>query len=189
MRGREVLGPIGVDKSTCRVVVKSLRESGGEEEASPESRMNDIETGSLRWKKDCLTAFLLKFGQGMEEVPTRRLYIFAFTIGMGCLIGGLIPLIPYFFIPHTQIALIDLCSSIVTGVTGASSLAYGIVWGAVGMSLVGGIAAGVAFGIVRALEGEQLLPILSPHVPPWSLHAAFCQPKRYMIKDFTQALI
>ncbi|THU95333.1 hypothetical protein K435DRAFT_839557 [Dendrothele bispora CBS 962.96] len=112
----EVLGPIGVDEPTCRAVAKSLRDSGGEEEASPESRTNDVETGSsLRWSKDVgLTAFLLKFGQGMEEVPTRRLYISAFTIGMGYLIGGLIPLFPYFFIPHAQTALVYSC--IVTGV-------------------------------------------------------------------------
>ncbi|THU93177.1 hypothetical protein K435DRAFT_840370 [Dendrothele bispora CBS 962.96] len=112
----EVLGPIGVDESTCRAVAKSLRDSGGEEEASPESRTSDVETGSsLRWSKDLgLTAFLLKFGQGMEEVPTRRLYISAFTIGMGYLIGGLIPLFPYFFIPHAQTALVYSC--IVTGV-------------------------------------------------------------------------
>ncbi|THU75675.1 hypothetical protein K435DRAFT_880360 [Dendrothele bispora CBS 962.96] len=75
-----------------RVVVKSLREAGG---------------SSLRWSKDVgLTAFLLKFGQGMEEVPTRRHYISALTIGMGYLIGGLIPLLPYFFIPHAQTALV-----------------------------------------------------------------------------------
>ncbi|KAK7449224.1 Protein ccc1 [Stygiomarasmius scandens] len=162
----EVLGPVGVDEVTCRAVAKSLREAGGEEEASPESRTADVETGSLRWSKDVgLTAFLLKFGQGMEEVPTRRLYISAFTIGMGYLIGGLIPLFPYFFISHAQTALIYSC--IVTGavllifgaikaqVTGASNSAYGIVWGAVSTLLVGGIAAGAAFGIVRALEGQE----------------------------------
>ncbi|THU95944.1 hypothetical protein K435DRAFT_966189 [Dendrothele bispora CBS 962.96] len=106
-------------------------------------------------------------GSGVEASSRRRrLYISAFTIGMGYLIGGLIPLFPYFFIPHAQTALVYSC--IVTGVvllifgaikalqvTGASNSAYGIVWGAVSTLLVGGIAAGAAFGIVRALEGEQ----------------------------------
>lgn len=36
-----------------------------------------------------MTAFLLKLGEGMEDVPTSRLYISAFTIGMGYLLGGL----------------------------------------------------------------------------------------------------
>src|ERR1700761_6121979 len=100
-----------------------------------------------------------------EEVPTKRLYISAFTIGMGYLLGGLIPLLPYFFIDKAQVALIYSC--IVTGivllifgaikarVTGASAGMGGIVWGAVSTLLVGGIAAGAAFGIVRALEGSD----------------------------------
>lgn len=97
-----------------------------------------------------------------EEVPDKRLYISALTIGMGYLLGGLIPLLPYFFIPRAQVALIYSC--IVTGivllvfgaikahVTGAGAGTYGYVWGAFSTLLVGGLAAGAAFGIVRALE-------------------------------------
>ena len=88
------------------------------------------------------------------------MYVSAFTIGMGYLIGGLIPLLPYFFIPRAQVALIYSC--IVTGivllifgavkarVTGASA---GYVWGAFSTLMVGGIAAAAAFAIVKALEG------------------------------------
>ncbi|KAE9403779.1 membrane fraction protein [Gymnopus androsaceus JB14] len=153
----EILGPLGVDEKACRVVAESLRKAGGPEATA-------AETLRLRWSNDIgLTAFLLKFGEGMEEVPTKRLYISAFTIGMGYLIGGLIPLFPYFFIGHAQTALMYSC--ILTGivllifgavkaqVTGASGGAGGIVWGAVTTLLVGGVAAGAAFGIVRALEG------------------------------------
>lgn len=97
-----------------------------------------------------------------EEVPDRRLYISAFTIGMGYLLGGLIPLLPYFFIPRAQIALIY--SSVITGivllifgavkshVTGAGVGTYGYVYGAVSTLFVGGLAAGAAFAIVRMLE-------------------------------------
>ncbi|KAF5345764.1 hypothetical protein D9758_011915 [Tetrapyrgos nigripes] len=160
----EMLGPVGVDEGTCRAVAKALR-----------------------WSKDVgLTAFLLKFGQGLE-VPTSRLYISAFTIGLGYLIGGLVPLFPYFFIPQASTVLIY--SRVVMGVvllvfgaikaqvsdryfystllhlpvlvlvTGAytsnSTLGVwkGIVWGAVSTLLVGGLAAGAALGIVKALEG------------------------------------
>lgn len=90
------------------------------------------------------------------------MYISAFTIGMGYLIGGLIPLLPYFFIPRAHVALIYSC--IVTGVvllvfgavkshvTGAGMGAKGYVYGAFSTLLVGGVAAGAAFGIVKALE-------------------------------------
>lgn len=98
-----------------------------------------------------------------EEIPDKRLYISAFTIGMGYLVGGLVPLLPYFFIARAQIALIYSC--LITGivllifgaikahVTGAGIGPKEYVWGAVSTLLVGGIAAGAAFAIVRALEG------------------------------------
>jgi vacuolar iron transporter family protein len=69
---------------------------------------------------------------------------------------------PYFFIPRAHVALLYSC--IVTGlvllifgavksrVTGAGKGAGGYVWGAVSTLLVGGAAAGAAYGIVRALE-------------------------------------
>lgn len=85
---------------------------------------------------------------------------------MGYFLGGLIPLLPYFFIPRAHVALIY--SSIVTGIillifgavkariTGAGVGTSGYVWGAVSTLMVGGLAAGAAFGIVKALEGGGL---------------------------------
>ena len=99
-----------------------------------------------------------------EEVPNKRMYISAFTIGMGYLMGGIIPLIPYFFIPVAQVALIY--SSIITGmillifgavkarVTGAARSPADYIWGAASTLMVGGVAAAAAFGIVRALESN-----------------------------------
>ncbi|KAG6872339.1 hypothetical protein C0995_010636 [Termitomyces sp. Mi166 len=158
----EVLAPVGVDEKTCRSVAQCLREVEMEVHEHEGGHPRDEET-ALRWSGQVgLTAFLLKFGLGLEEVPTSRLYISAFTIGMGYLIGGLIPLLPYFFIPRAHVALVYSC--IVTGivllvfgavkahVTGAGMGAKGYVYGAFSTLLVGGIAAGAAFGIVKALE-------------------------------------
>lgn len=96
-----VLGPVGVDAKTSKMVAKSLRDvevdSSGEGTRSGSSSSSE-EDGGLKWSDSVgLSAFLLKFGEGLEEVPTRRLYISAFTIGMGYLLGGFIPLLPYFF--------------------------------------------------------------------------------------------
>ncbi|KAG8962860.1 hypothetical protein FRC00_008625 [Tulasnella sp. 408] len=128
------------------------------------SANGDVEGGAdrLKWSDDVgLTAFLLKF----EEVPTKRLYISALTIGSGYFFGGLIPLMPYFFIDNVQTALIYSC--IVTGVillifgavktyvTGATGGYRGYAWGAISMLLVGGGAAAAAFGIVKALEVSE----------------------------------
>jgi vacuolar iron transporter family protein len=89
----------------------------------------------------------------------------AITIGSGYLMGGVIPLIPYFFIPKAHVAL--MYSSIITGivllifgavkarVSGAAGKgASGYVWGAVSTLAVGGAAAAAAYGIVALLEAE-----------------------------------
>lgn len=93
-----VLGPVGVDQKISRMVARCLRDvevsSGGE---GANGGQGEEEAG-LKWGNTVgLSAFLLKFGEGLDEVPTRRLYVSAFTIGMGYLVGGLIPLLPYFF--------------------------------------------------------------------------------------------
>ncbi|KAF7330088.1 hypothetical protein MKEN_00273200 [Mycena kentingensis (nom. inval.)] len=164
----EVLAPIGVDERTCRAVARCLREvEVPSTTTSSTITHHDLESNdSLRWSKEVgLTPFLLKFGAGLEEVPTRRLYVSALTIGAGYLIGGIIPLIPYFFIPRAHVALV--WSAVITGivllvfgavkaqVTGAAVGFKGLVWGAVSTLLVGGVAAAAAFGIVRALEGAE----------------------------------
>lgn len=158
-----VLAPVGVDDATCRAVARCLRNV---EVRDGVSRPGDLESAALRWSKEVgLTPFLLKFGEGLEEVPTRRLYISAGTIGAGYLVGGIIPLLPYFFIPRAHVAL--LWSALVTGVvllvfgavkarvTGAGVGTGGYIWGAVSTLFVGGIAAAAAFGIVKALEGGE----------------------------------
>ncbi|KAG8711384.1 hypothetical protein FRC08_015952 [Ceratobasidium sp. 394] len=183
-----VLGPVGVSEATSRSLASELRQV--EEDVSGVSTARDTgnvtkrhswldlstwgrktqppveEAQALRWEEDVgLTAFLLKFGEGMEEVPTARLYISAFTIGSGYLVGGLVPLIPYFFIDAAHVALLYSC--IVTGITllvfgavkthytGATGGTGGYIWGAISTLLVGGFAAGAAFGIVHLLEASD----------------------------------
>ena len=185
----QVLGPVGVDEKTCSSVAKCLLDLELEpEDHRSDSRPSSIEDGGLRWSKDVgVTAFLIKFGEGLgasnlsnrnvassslpclcalEEIPDKRMYMSAFTIGFGYLVGGLIPLLPYFFIQQAFRALIYSC--VLTGtvllifgvvkarVTGAATAEGGIrsyVWGAFSTLMVGGAAAGAAYGIVAALEG------------------------------------
>ncbi|CAE6382448.1 unnamed protein product [Rhizoctonia solani] len=181
-----VLGPVGVSEQTSRSLATELRQVEVDDSTTPDTPITvtkrqswmslgswgrktavpvEEESQSLRWQHDVgLTAFLLKFGEGMEEVPTARLYISAFTIGAGYLVGGLVPLVPYFFVDSARLGLLYSC--IVTGITllvfgavkthytGATGGAGGYIWGAVSTLLVGGFAAGAAFGIVHALEAS-----------------------------------
>ncbi|TFY72552.1 hypothetical protein EVG20_g430 [Dentipellis fragilis] len=170
----KVLGAVGVDQKVSREVTHCLREVEIGEDivhgligSSSSSTAASDEEGGLRWSGDVgLTAFLLKFGEGLEEVPTKRLYLSALTIGMGYLVGGFIPLFPYFFIPRAHIALIYSC--IMTGIvllifgavkariTGAAGTsAGGYIWGAVSTLLVGGAAAAAAYGIVALMETDD----------------------------------
>jgi VIT1/CCC1 family predicted Fe2+/Mn2+ transporter len=184
-----ILGPVGVDQSVSRQVALGLLEveadvNGNSNGHASSASSTDAERG-LKWSQSVgVTEFLLKFGEGLgaclhllplfrmglryfdpEDVPTRRLYLSAFTIGMGYLIGGAVPLIPYFFIPTAHIALIY--SSIFTGivllifgavkarVTGAAGRGVGgYVWGAVSTLAVGGAAAAAAYGLVALLEAK-----------------------------------
>ena len=170
-----VLGPVGVDEKVSRRVAAALRDAEFSGDATSNAGHARASTASdatltaemggdtLRWASDVgLTAFLLKFGEGLEEVPASRMYTSAFTIGMGYLVGGLIPLLPYFFEPVAHIALIYSC--ILTGVvllifgavkariTGAGQGAGGYIWGAFSTLMVGGAAAAAAYAIVAALE-------------------------------------
>lgn len=65
----DVLAPIGVDGKACRAVAKSLIEVEVDEHGNGQLHSGaggDPETASLRWSKDVgITAFLLKFGQGL----------------------------------------------------------------------------------------------------------------------------
>ncbi|KAA1471998.1 DUF125-domain-containing protein [Dentipellis sp. KUC8613] len=170
----EVLGAVGVDQKVSREVAHCLREVEigedivhGQIGSSSSSTAASDEEAGLRWSGDVgLTAFLLKFGEGLEEVPTKRLYLSALTIGMGYLVGGFIPLFPYFFIPRAHIALIYSCvltgivllifgavKARITGAAGTS--AGGYIWGAVSTLLVGGAAAAAAYGIVALMETDD----------------------------------
>lgn len=85
-----------------------------------------------------------------EETPVSRLYISALTIGLSYFLGGLCPLLPYFFV--TDVAHGLMFSSAVTliilllfGVakthfTGATGGVGGYLYGAISTMMVGGLA-------------------------------------------------
>lgn len=63
---RAVLGPVGVDDKTCRSVAKSLRDVEMDSNGSGSTSDSSDEESQLRWSKEVgLTAFLMKFGEGM----------------------------------------------------------------------------------------------------------------------------
>ncbi|KZT62056.1 DUF125-domain-containing protein [Calocera cornea HHB12733] len=173
----EILGPVGIDEKASALVAHELRkmestqygEDGKEIRRRPNlfHKETDAEKASQTETEGGeddlgLTAFLMKFGEGMEDVPLKRAYLSAITIGSGYFFGGIVPLLPYFFINPAYMAL--YYSILITGVvllifgavkthfTGGATTWKGYVWGAIAMLCVGGSAAGSSFGIVYAIN-------------------------------------
>jgi hypothetical protein len=141
--GREVLavlGPLGVSAALADALAAELlqaeRAAGAMEDGadgaahSPWCRAPCVGAGDERGEgthSDAgATAFLLRFGAGMEEIPARRMYVSgrprpapdsrvrrrytsALTIGAGYLLGGLLPLLPYLAERRVRRALLYVC--------------------------------------------------------------------------------
>ncbi|CAD0014955.1 unnamed protein product [Aureobasidium pullulans] len=106
--------------------------------------------------------FIMRFHHDLPEsqADTSRAYISALTIALGYLLGGLVPLTPYFFVSNNQTAL---CWSI--GVMAFALFVFGYiktllvgeekrllcVKAGVQMMVLGGVAAAAAMGCVKAI--------------------------------------
>jgi VIT1/CCC1 family predicted Fe2+/Mn2+ transporter len=165
-----ILGPLGVKENLSRLVAEDLLQV--ENDSCPATEgidtVPDVESNGGIEKGDPnigLTAFLLKFGEGMEEVPRSRLWKSALTIGLSYFLGGLIPLIPYMVTDDPMVGLFWSC--IVTGIvlfifggaktyfTGATGGYGGYLYGATSTMIVGGVAAASAFFLVKFLEASD----------------------------------
>jgi VIT1/CCC1 family predicted Fe2+/Mn2+ transporter len=100
--------------------------------------------------------FMMRFELGLEAPDPRRARRSAFTIAISYIVGGLVPLVSYMVLQNTQTALY---SSIVTTLVALFAFGYlkghftGLrpVKGALQTTLIGGLAAGAAFGIARLI--------------------------------------
>ena len=102
--------------------------------------------------------FMMRFELGLEMPDAKRAPISALTIGGSYVIGGLIPLLPYMFVPRSSAALyISAAVTLVAlGVFGTVKAYFtGVPWlrGAMQTIFTGGVAAAVAFGIARLVSG------------------------------------
>ncbi len=114
-------------------------------------------TASLCRRRDDWIDFMMRFELGLEKPDPKRALVSAATIGGSYVAGGLIPLLPYMFVAETRTALIvSVCVTLVALVgfgylkgfmTGANPLRS-----ALQTSVVGGLAAAIAFLLTRALS-------------------------------------
>lgn len=108
----------------------------------------------LRERPEDWVRFMMRFELGLEEPNPNRIYLSAITIGVSYLIGGMVPLLPYFFLPKAQEALlwsvaITAVALVVFGAVKGKATGTSPVKSAVQTLLVGGVAAAVAFAVAR----------------------------------------
>jgi VIT1/CCC1 family predicted Fe2+/Mn2+ transporter len=112
---------------------------------------------ALRQRPEAWVDFMMRFELGLERPDPTRALLSAFSIAGAYIGGGLIPLAPYMMLAGAQAAL---ASSVV--VTLGALAVFGYIKGyftgttplrsALQTVLIGGLAAGAAFGIARAIS-------------------------------------
>ena len=101
--------------------------------------------------------FMMKYELGLEAPDPARATKSALNIGVSYIVGGIIPLSPYFFISNSSDALkISILATLIclfifgyfkSKMTGVPPFS-----GAIKVTLIGAIAAGAAFGIAKLLS-------------------------------------
>jgi VIT1/CCC1 family predicted Fe2+/Mn2+ transporter len=101
--------------------------------------------------------FMMKFELGLEEPNPKRARNSAFNIGVSYIIGGLIPLTPYFFVDNAIKGLeisagITLVCLYVFGFFKSKMTGINPWWGGAKVMFIGAIAAATAFAIAKLIQ-------------------------------------
>lgn len=102
--------------------------------------------------------FMMKYELGLEKPDPKRATKSAMNIGLSYIVGGLVPLSPYFFMSSSQEALkvsviVTLICLFIFGYFKSKITGINPWVGAVRVMLIGALAAGAAFGVARLFEG------------------------------------
>ncbi|MBS1665241.1 MAG: VIT1/CCC1 transporter family protein [Bacteroidetes bacterium] len=107
--------------------------------------------------KDKWVDFMMKYELGLDKPDPQRARKSAFNIGVSYIIGGLIPLSPYFFtsdgITGLKLsAVITLCCLFVFGYFKSKMTGVHPLGGAIRVMVIGALAAGCAFAVARMIQ-------------------------------------
>jgi len=123
----------------------------------PEHLQHEI-ADEMAKDKDAWVDFMMRYELGLEKPEANRATKSAITIGLSYIVGGIIPLSPYFFIHDSQQALYYSC--VITSiclfvfgyfkskVTGQPPFS-----GALKVLIIGALAAAAAFGMAKLING------------------------------------
>ena len=125
----------------------------GLSEAVQNKAAEEISQDKRRW-----VDFMMKYELGLDKPDPKRATKSALNIGISYVVGGIIPLSPYFFINNPVEALeISVVATIIclfifgyfkSKITGVNP------WiGALKVAMIGALAASAAFGVAKLIEG------------------------------------
>lgn len=117
-----------------------------------EEATQEIIKDEKRWVE-----FMMKFELGLEEPDPKRARKSAFNIGASYIVGGLIPLTPYFFVDNAIKGLeisagITLVCLYVFGFFKSKMTGINPWWGGAKVMFIGAIAAATAFAIAKLIQ-------------------------------------
>lgn len=133
--------------------VKKVFLDWGLSEETAEEATQEIIKDDKRW-----VDFMMKYELGLEEPDPKRASRSAFNIGLSYIVGGLIPLIPYFFVSDAisglkLSAIITLACLFIFGFFKSKITGINPWTGGLKVMMIGALAAGAAFTIAKLIEG------------------------------------
>ena len=116
-------------------------------------------TAEIIKDKDQWVRFMMKHELGLEAPDPRRARKSAFNIGISYIIGGLVPLCPYFFLQNPidglkLSAIITLLCLYIFGYFKSKMTGVHPFIGGLKVMLIGAAAAGTAFMIAKLIQGH-----------------------------------
>ncbi len=114
-------------------------------------------TEEIARDKDRWVDFMMKYELGLDKPDPKRATKAALNIGVSYIVGGIIPLSPYFFIATPSDALIysviaTLICLFIFGYFKSKVTGVNAMWGAIRVTLIGAVAAAAAFGVAKVFS-------------------------------------
>ncbi len=125
--------------------------SMGLSETTVKSAVQELSKDKNKWVK-----FMMKYELDLETPDPKRARNSAFTIGISYIVGGIIPLAPYFFTEHPKdgllySAIVTLISLFVFGYFKSKLTGQPLFKGAFKVMAIGAVAAAAAYGIAKLI--------------------------------------
>ncbi|MBS1948976.1 MAG: VIT1/CCC1 transporter family protein [Bacteroidetes bacterium] len=120
-------------------------------------QLQDLAVEEMTKDKDKWVDFMMKYELGLDRPDPARARKSAFNIGASYIVGGLIPLSPYFFVESgieglRISAVITLICLFVFGYFKSKMTGVNPFSGALRVAIIGALAAGCAFGVARLIQ-------------------------------------